>query len=232
MSSCLHEPAQQQEFLGETQCPPKQACLGARKTPSGKLKLNLQEHVRLPTVTGQFYTVFFISVCMFFLSVLGFAAYENEALHLSCDPDKRKVNLFCCKQFRPITPQVFWTLQLVIVLAQSIFHLYAVCKSIKEDTLQKSFYSSFCIFSVFLRIILEAVAFWLQIQLSDFKVNAIYMCDVGALKKKKFNVVPGHSEKTIFLVAVTFTVITVVLKVCVAKVFEISCRRLGFLKTQ
>lgn len=43
---------------------------------------------------------------MFFLGVLGFAVYGNEALHFSCDPDKREVNLFCYNQFRPITPQV------------------------------------------------------------------------------------------------------------------------------
>jgi len=43
---------------------------------------------------------------MFFLGVLGFAVYGNEALHFSCDPDKREVNLFCYNQFRPVTPQV------------------------------------------------------------------------------------------------------------------------------
>uniref|UniRef100_A0A663EML7 Gap junction protein epsilon 1 n=1 Tax=Aquila chrysaetos chrysaetos TaxID=223781 RepID=A0A663EML7_AQUCH len=174
-----------------------------------------------PTVIGQFHTLFFGSVRMFFLGVLGFAVYGNEALHFSCDPDKREVNLFCYNQFRPITPQVFWALQLVIVLVPgAFFHLYAACKSIKqEDNLQQSFYTLFYIFSVFLRIILEAVAFWLQIQLFGFRVNAIYMCDVG------------HFEKTIFLIAMyTFTVITVVL--CVAEIFEISCRRLGFLKTR
>ena len=59
-----------------------------------------------PTVIGQFHTLFFGSVRMFFLGVLGFAVYGNEALHFSCDPDKREVNLFCYNQFRPITPQV------------------------------------------------------------------------------------------------------------------------------
>uniref|UniRef100_A0A8U7MWJ6 Gap junction protein epsilon 1 n=1 Tax=Corvus moneduloides TaxID=1196302 RepID=A0A8U7MWJ6_CORMO len=179
---------------------------------------------------------FFGSIRMFFLGVLGFAVYGNEALHFSCDPEKREVNLFCYNQFRPITPQVFWALQLVIVLVPgAFFHLYAACKSIKqEDILQKSSYTGFYIFSVFLRIVLEVVAFWLQIQLFGFKVNAIYMCDVGALEKK-FNItrcmVPEHFEKTIFLIAMyTFTVITVIL--CVAEIFEISCRRLGFLKTQ
>uniref|UniRef100_A0A8B9RZ62 Gap junction protein epsilon 1 n=1 Tax=Accipiter nisus TaxID=211598 RepID=A0A8B9RZ62_9AVES len=159
-----------------------------------------------PTVIGQFHTLFFGSVRMFFLGVLGFAVYGNEALHFSCDPDKREVNLFCYNQFSLITPQVFWALQLVIVLVPgAFFHLYAACKSIKqEDNLQK--------------IILEAVAFWLQIQLFGFRVNAIYMCDVGALEKK-FNItqciVPEHFEKTIFLIETyTVTVITVVL--CVA----------------
>ncbi|PKU37185.1 hypothetical protein llap_12511 [Limosa lapponica baueri] len=131
--------------------------------------------------------------------------------------------------------RVFWALQLVIVLVPgAFFHLYATCKSIKqEDILQKSFYSGFYMFSVFLRIVLETVAFWLQIQLFGFKVNAIYMCDVGALEKKFVSrcMVPEHLEKTIFLIAMyTFTVITVVL--CVAEIFEISCRRLGFLKNQ
>ncbi|NXT42220.1 CXE1 protein, partial [Pelecanoides urinatrix] len=184
--------------------------------------------LRPPTVIGQFHTLFFGSVRTFFLGVLGFAAYGNEALHFSCDPDKREVNLFCYNQFRPITPQVFWVLELVIVLVPS------TSRSIKqEDIFQKSFYTVFCIFS-FLRIILEAVAFWLQIQLFGFKVNALYKCDVRA-PEEKFNItrcmVPEHFEKTIFHIAMyTFTVITVVL--CVAEIVEISRRRLGFLKTQ
>lgn len=62
--------------------------------------------LRPPTVIGQFHTLFFGSIRMFFLGVLGFAVYGNEALHFSCDPDKREVNLFCYNQFRPITPQV------------------------------------------------------------------------------------------------------------------------------
>lgn len=62
--------------------------------------------VKPPTVIGQFHTLFFGSVRMFFLGVLGFAVYGNEALHFSCDPDRREVNLFCYNQFRPITPQV------------------------------------------------------------------------------------------------------------------------------
>ncbi|NWS58744.1 CXE1 protein, partial [Chunga burmeisteri] len=192
--------------------------------------------LRPPTVIGQFHTRFFGSVCIFFLGVLGFAVYGNEALHFSCDPDKREVNLLCYNQFRPITPQVFWVLQLATVLVPGIFfHIYAACKSIKqEDILQKLFYTVFYIFSVFLRIILEAVAFWLQIQLFGFNVNTIYMCVVGALEKK-LNIsqcmVPQHFEKTIFLIAMyTFTVIKVVL--CAAEMFEISCRWLGFLKTQ
>ncbi|XP_062834104.1 putative gap junction epsilon-1 protein isoform X2 [Anolis carolinensis] len=61
--------------------------------------------LRPPTVIGQFHTLFFGSVRMFFLGVLGFAVYGNEALHFSCEPDKREVNLFCYNQFRPITPQ-------------------------------------------------------------------------------------------------------------------------------
>ncbi|NWS69983.1 CXE1 protein, partial [Crotophaga sulcirostris] len=192
--------------------------------------------LRSPTVIGQFHTLFFGSVRMFFLGVLGFALYGNEASHFSCDPEKREVNLFCDNQFRPITSQVFWALQLVIVLVPgAFFHLYAACKSInQEDILQKSFYRVFYIFSVFLRIILESVAFWLQIQLFGVKVNTIYMYDVGALEKK-FNItrcmVPEHFEKTILLIAMyTFTVITVVLSA--AEMFEISCRKLGFLKTQ
>ncbi|KAM7119520.1 LOW QUALITY PROTEIN: putative gap junction epsilon-1 protein [Ciconia maguari] len=191
--------------------------------------------LRAPTVIGQFHALSFGSVCMFFLGVLGFAVYGNEALHFSCDADKRQVNLFCHNQFRPITPQVLWALQLVIVLVPgAFFHLYAACKSIEQEDILQKFYAGFHTFSVFLRIILEAVAFSLQIQLFGFKVNAIYMCDVGALEKK-FNItqcmVPEHFEKTIFLIAMyTFTVITVVLSV--AEIFEISCRRLGFLKTQ
>lgn len=62
--------------------------------------------LRPPTVIGQFHTLFFGSVRMFFLGVLGFAVYGNEALHFSCDPDRRELNLFCYNQFRPITPQV------------------------------------------------------------------------------------------------------------------------------
>ncbi|NXR03336.1 CXE1 protein, partial [Sagittarius serpentarius] len=189
--------------------------------------------LRPPAVIAQFHTLFFGSVHMFFLGVLGFAVYGDEALHFSCDPDKREVNLFYYNQFRPITPQVFWALQLMIVLVPgAFFHIYAACNSIKQEgNFQKSFYTGFCIFSVFLRIILEAVALWLQIQLFGFKVNTIYMCDMGAVEKK-FNItqcmVPDHFEKTVFLIAMyTFTVITVN-----GEIFEISCRRLGFLKTQ
>lgn len=70
------------------------------------------QQVKPPTVVGQFHTLFFGSVRMFFLGVLGFAVYGNEALHFSCEPDKREINLFCYNQFRPITPQVsvpVWT---------------------------------------------------------------------------------------------------------------------------
>ncbi|RXM94022.1 Gap junction epsilon-1 protein, partial [Acipenser ruthenus] len=126
--------------------------------------------LRPPTVIGQFHTLFFGSVRMFFLGVLGFAVYGNEALYFSCDPDKRELNLFCYNQFRPMTPQV----------------------------------------------------------------HSLYMCDASALEKT-FNVtkcmVPEHFEKTIFLSAMyTFTVITVVL--CVAEIFELLCRRSGYLTSQ
>ena len=62
--------------------------------------------LRPPTVIGQFHTLFFGSVRMFFLGVLAFAVYGNEALHFSCNPDRRVLNLYCYNQFRPITPQV------------------------------------------------------------------------------------------------------------------------------
>lgn len=132
--------------------------------------------------------------------------------------------------------QVFWALQLVTVLVPgAIFHLYAACKNIaQEDILQRPAYTVFYILSVLLRIILEVVAFWLQSQLFGFQVNPLYRCDAGALDKK-FNItrcmVPEHFEKTIFLIAMyTFTVITIML--CIAEIFEILCRRLGFLKSQ
>ncbi|XP_062981509.1 putative gap junction epsilon-1 protein [Elgaria multicarinata webbii] len=193
--------------------------------------------LRPPTVIGQFHTLFFGSVRMFFLGVLGFAVYGNEALHFSCEPDKREVNLFCYNQFRPITPQVFWALQLVAVLVPgAIFHLYAACKSIaQEDILQRPAYTVFYILSVLLRIILEVVAFWLQSQLFGFQVNPLYRCSDARVLDKKFNItrcmVPEHFEKTIFLIAMyTFTVITIML--CIAEIFEILCRRLGFLNSQ
>ncbi|XP_043367417.1 putative gap junction epsilon-1 protein [Dermochelys coriacea] len=205
---------------------------GRPKSPTPGLR-----RLRLPTVIGQFHTLFFGSVQMFFLGVLGFAVYGNEALHFSCEPDKREVNLFCYNQFRPITPQVFWALQLVTVLVPgAVFHLYAACRNIdQEDILQKPTYTVFYILlSVLLRIVLEVVAFWLQSHLFGFQVNPLYRCDAGALDKK-INItrcmVPEHFEKTIFLIAMyTFTVITVVL--CVAEIFEILCRRLGFLNNQ
>ncbi|XP_019822573.1 putative gap junction epsilon-1 protein [Bos indicus] len=189
-----------------------------------------------PTVIGQFHTLFFGSVRMFFLGVLGFAVYGNEALHFSCDPDKREVNLFCYNQFRPITPQVFWALQLVIVLVPgAIFHLYAACKSINQECiLQKPIYTVIYILSVLLRISLEVVAFWLQIHLFGFQVKPLYLCDAVSLGKKLTIIkcmVPEHFEKTIFLIAMyTFTAITIVL--CVAEIFEIICRRLCFLISQ
>uniref|UniRef100_A0A493TDF6 Gap junction protein epsilon 1 n=1 Tax=Anas platyrhynchos platyrhynchos TaxID=8840 RepID=A0A493TDF6_ANAPP len=175
------------------------------------------------SVTNFFHTLCFGSVRMFLLGVLGFAVYGNEALHFSCDPDDREVNLFCYNQFSPKIPQVFWALQLVIVMApRAFFHLYATCKSIKqENILQKM-------------IILEVVAFRLQTQLFGFEVNAIYMCNVAALDKT-FNItscmVPEGIENTIFLPAIyTFTVITLVL--CVAEFFEITFRMLCFIKSQ
>ncbi|XP_055740889.1 gap junction epsilon-1 protein isoform X2 [Salvelinus fontinalis] len=192
--------------------------------------------LRPPTVIGQFHTLFFGSVRMFFLGVLGFAVYGNEALHFSCDPDRRELNLYCYNQFRPITPQVFWALQLVTVLVPgAVFHLYAACKNIdQEEILQRPTYTVFYIISVLLRIILEVIAFWLQSHLFGFQVHPLYMCDASALEKT-FNVtkcmVPEHFEKTIFLSAMyTFTGITVLL--CVAEIFEILCRRLGYLTNQ
>ncbi|MFT7813127.1 gap junction epsilon-1 protein-like [Arapaima gigas] len=172
---------------------------------------------------------------MFFLGVLGFAVYGNEALHFSCDRDRREVNLYCYNQFRPVTPQVYWALQLVTVLVPgAIFHLYAACKNIdQEDILLQSNYMISYIISVLLRITLEVVAFWLQSHLFGFQVHAIYVCDVSALDKI-FSfakcMVPEHFEKTIFLSAMyTFTVITVVL--CVAEIFEILCRKFGYLSS-
>ncbi|XP_030200880.1 gap junction epsilon-1 protein isoform X4 [Gadus morhua] len=173
---------------------------------------------------------------MFFLGVLGFAVYGNEALHFSCDPDRRELNLYCYNQFRPITPQVFWALQLVTVLFPgAVFHLYAACKTIdQEEILQRPVYTVFYIISVLLRIILEVIAFWLQSHLFGFQVHPLFMCDAIALERS-FNVtkcmVPEHFEKTIFLSAMyTFTVITILL--CVAEIFEILCRRLGYLSNK
>ncbi|XP_060889442.1 gap junction epsilon-1 protein isoform X1 [Labrus mixtus] len=203
---------------------------GMNNTPPG-LRL-----LRPPTVIGQFHTLFFGSVRMFFLGVLGFAVYGNEALHFSCDPDRRELNLYCYNQFRPITPQVFWALQLVTVLVPgAVFHLYAACKNIdQEEILERPIYTVFYIISVLLRIILEVIAFWLQSHLFGFQVHPLYMCDASALEKA-FNVtkcmVPEHFEKTIFLSAMyTFTVITILL--CIAEIFEILCRRLGYLNNQ
>lgn len=124
---------------------------------------------------------------------------------------------------------------MTVLVPGAVFHLYAACKSIdQEDILQKPVYTVFYIISVLLRITLEVVAFWLQSHLFGFQVNPIFKCDAGSLDKK-YNVtrcmVPEHFEKTIFLIAMyTFTVITIIL--CVAEIFEILCRRLGFLNTQ
>nr|XP_055121752.1 putative gap junction epsilon-1 protein [Symphalangus syndactylus] len=191
--------------------------------------------VKPPTVIGQFHTLFFGLIRMFFLGVLGFAVYGNEALHFICDPDKKEVNLFCYNRFRSITPQVsfsvFWALQLVIVLVPGvIFHLYAACKSINQECiLQKSIYTIIYILSILLRISLEAIAFWLQIYLFGFQVKSLYLCDARSLGKNMIIrcMVPEHFEKTIFLIAMnTFTAITMVL--CVAEIFEIIFRRLYF----
>nr|KAF6362872.1 gap junction protein epsilon 1 [Pipistrellus kuhlii] len=196
--------------------------------------------VKPPTVIGQFHTLFFGSIRMFFLGVLGFSVYGNEALHFSCDPDRREINLFCYNQFRPITPQVsfsvFWALQLVIVLVPSAtFHLYAAFKDISQECiLQKPIYTVVYIVSVLVRISLEVTSFWLQIHLFGFQVTPLYLCDAGSLGEKFTMIkcmVPDHFEKTIFLIAMyTFTGITMVL--CVAEVFEIIFRRLCFLSKQ
>ncbi|XP_026085002.1 gap junction epsilon-1 protein [Carassius auratus] len=192
--------------------------------------------LRPPTVIGQFHTLFFGSVRMFFLGVLGFAVYGNEALHFSCDPDRRELNLFCYNQFRPVTPQVFWALQLVTVLVPgAVFHLYAAYKNIdQEDILERPTYTVFYIISVLLRIVLEVAAFWLQSRLFGFLVHSLYFCDASSLDKT-FNftkcMVPEHFEKTIFLSAMyIFTIITMIL--CMAEIFEILCRRLGYLTHQ
>lgn len=131
--------------------------------------------------------------------------------------------------------KVFWALQLVTVLVPgAVFHLYAACKNIdQEDILERPIYTVFYIISVLLRIILEVVAFWLQSHLFGFQVHPLYMCDASALEKA-YNftkcMVPEHFEKTIFLSAMyIFTIITVVL--CVAEIFEILCRRLGYLSS-
>ncbi|XP_066533892.1 gap junction epsilon-1 protein [Hoplias malabaricus] len=188
--------------------------------------------LRPPTVIGQFNTLFFGSVRMFFLGVLGFAVYGNEALHFSCVPDKRELNLYCYNQFRPITPQVFWALQLVTVLVPgAVFHLYAACKNIdQEEILQQPTYTVFYIISVLLQTILEVIAFWLQSHIFGFQVHPLYMCDASALEKKFYVIkcmVPEHFEKTIFLSAMyAFTIITILL--CVAEIFEILSRRLAF----
>ncbi|KAM9019321.1 LOW QUALITY PROTEIN: putative gap junction epsilon-1 protein [Ara ararauna] len=196
----------------------------ARSLPEGWLR---------PSMVIGFHTLFFGSV-MLFLGIWGIAVHGNEALLFSCDPE-RQVNLFC--YFRPITFQgaVLCTLHKLVIalMPRASFHLHAACKSIKqEDIYQKSFYAAFSIFSAFSRIILEAVvAFWLQIQLFDFKENATFVHNVGALEKM-FNITqyvgPKHFAKTVFLIAITFTVITVVF---VAKIFEISCKKLSFSRT-
>ncbi|XP_047677490.1 gap junction epsilon-1 protein [Tachysurus fulvidraco] len=201
----------------------------ANNSPTGLL--------RPPTVIGQFHTLFFGSVRMFFLGVLGFAVYGNEALHFSCLSDRRELNVFCYNQFRPVTPQVFWALQLVTVLVPgAVFHLYAACKYMdQEDILEQPLNTVFYIISVLLRMILEVAAFWLQSHLFGFQVQPVFMCDASLLKLKAFNftkcLVPEYFEKTIFLSAMyAFTIITVIL--CIAEIFEILRRRWCCLSTQ
>lgn len=92
-----------QESLSQCVCPPCQRTAGDVCFLSDSVCVF---QLRPPTVIGQFHTLFFGSVRMFFLGVLGFAVYGNEALHFSCDPDRRELNLYCYNQFRPITPQV------------------------------------------------------------------------------------------------------------------------------
>lgn len=132
--------------------------------------------------------------------------------------------------------QVFWALQLVTVLVPgAVFHLYAAYKNInQEDILEKPTYTVFYIISVLLRIVLEMAAFWLQSRLFGFLVHPLYFCDASSLEKT-FNftkcMVPEHFEKTIFLSAMyIFTIITLIL--CMAEIFEILCRRLGYLTNQ
>ncbi|KAM9196756.1 LOW QUALITY PROTEIN: putative gap junction epsilon-1 protein [Mergus octosetaceus] len=153
--------------------------------------ISIYQNTRRPPRVIGFHTLCFGSVRMFLLGILGFAVYGNEALHFSCDPADREVNLFCNNQFSPKIPQV------ILSLSLSLF-------------------------------------FRLQTQLFGFEVNAIYMCNVAALHKI-FNItscmVPEGIENTIFLPDMyTFTVITLVL--CVAEFFEVTFRRLCFIKSQ
>lgn len=97
----------------------------------------------------------------------------------------------------------------------------------QEDILEQSINTVFYIISVFLRMILELVAFWLQSHLFGFLVQPVFMCDASSLEKA-FNItkcmVPEYFEKTIFLSAMyVFTIITVLL--CIAEIVEILRRR-------
>ncbi|KAM5326160.1 LOW QUALITY PROTEIN: putative gap junction epsilon-1 protein [Glossophaga mutica] len=189
--------------------------------------------VKPPTVIGQFHTLFLPSIQMFFLRVLGFAVHGNEALRSSCDPDEREINRFCYNQFRPITPQVLWALQLVVVLVpDATFHLHVACKSNQECLLQRPIYTIH-IPPVLLRINLEllriknpeVISFWLQVHHFGFQIKPFYPCDTESLGKKTIIkcMGPEHFEKTGFLIAMyTFTVITMIL--CVTEVFEIIFR--------
>uniref|UniRef100_A0A2K6UK15 Gap junction protein epsilon 1 n=1 Tax=Saimiri boliviensis boliviensis TaxID=39432 RepID=A0A2K6UK15_SAIBB len=131
--------------------------------------------VKPPTVIGQFHIRFFGLIRMFFLGVLRFAVYGNEALHFSCNSNKREINLICYNQFRPISPQVryFFVLgitTMIVLVPGGIFHLYAACKNINQEyILQKPIYT--------------ATAFWLQIHLFGFEVKSLYLCDARSLGK-------------------------------------------------
>ncbi|KAM9701211.1 gap junction epsilon-1 protein-like, partial [Menidia menidia] len=187
--------------------------------------------LRPPTVAGQFQALFFGSVRMFFLGVLGFAVYGNEAPLFSCRPDRRQLNLHCYGRFRPLTPQVFWALQLVTVLVPgAVFHLFAACRGLEQEhILQRPLYTALYVASVLLRIALELLAFWLQSHLFGFQVDPLYTCDASGLQQdlnQTSCMVPEHFEKTVFLSAMyTFTAITMLL--CLAETLEILCRRMG-----
>ncbi len=174
----------------------------------------------LQNISGYLFCLF----SFFFARTIYKAIYKNE-------PSIQ--NTHCGKR---LFWQVFWALQLVTVLVPgAVFHLYAAYKNIaQEDILERPTYTVFYIISVLLRIVLEVAAFWLQSRLFGFLVHSLYFCDSSSLDKT-LNLtkcmVPEHFEKTIFLSAMyIFTIITMIL--CMAEVFEILCRRLGYLTHQ